>query len=74
MAAFDWIPVGTEVKKMYASYSTCEKFIQDTLLQVNPQERHFYELVLQGRRCKPFIDGMERAARYAEKRDPSFGG
>jgi len=56
MAAFDWIPVGTEVKKMYASYSTCEKFIQDTLLQVNPQERHFYELVLQGRRCKPFID------------------
>jgi hypothetical protein len=52
MAAFDWIPMGTEVKKMYASYSICEKFIQDTLLQVNPQERHFYELVLQERRCR----------------------
>jgi hypothetical protein len=56
MVAFDWIPIGTDIKKMYASYSTCEKFIQDTLLRVNPQHRHFYELILPGKRCKPFMD------------------
>jgi hypothetical protein len=56
MVAYDWIPIGTEVKKMYASYSTCDRFIQDTLLKIHPQDRHFYELVQDGKRCKPYLD------------------
>ncbi len=56
MAAYDWVPTGSEVKKMYASYSCCENFIQDTLFKVNAKGRHFYELVQNGRRCKPYLD------------------
>jgi hypothetical protein len=54
--AYDWIPTGSKVKKMYASYSKCETFIDDTLFKINSQDRHFYELVRHGRRCKPYLD------------------
>ena len=56
LVACDWIPTGSEVKKMYASYAKCENFIQDTLVKVIPQDRHFYELVQGGRHCKPYLD------------------
>ena len=41
---------------MYASYSRCENFIQDNLFKINPEGRHFYELVQNGRHCKPYLD------------------
>jgi hypothetical protein len=56
MVAYDWIPTGSKVKKMYASYSRCENFVGDTLFKIDSEGRHFYELVRHGRRCKPYLD------------------
>jgi hypothetical protein len=56
-AAFDYIPFGHDrVVKMFASYATWEDFVTGTLLKADPQDRHFYEVIPEGKPCKLYLD------------------
>jgi hypothetical protein len=57
MAAFDYMPSGHDrVVKMFASFPSWQDFVTSTLLQVDPQSRHFYEVILEGKPCKLYLD------------------
>ena len=56
-AAFDYIPSRYgKVIKMFASFPSWENFVTGTLLKADPQNRHFYEIIPEGRPCKFYLD------------------
>ena len=56
-AAFDYIPFGyNRVVKMFASFPSWEDFVTGTLLKADPQNRYFYEVILEGKPCKFYLD------------------
>lgn len=54
MVAFDYSASDGRVVKMYASYPTCEDFVNDTLLKT--ERKHFYELIPEEMPCKLYLD------------------
>jgi len=65
MVAFDYLEQKPGIK-MYASYPGCEDFLRNTLYKT--EDRHFYELITEGKPCKLYLDVEWEGPEDPEKR------
>jgi hypothetical protein len=65
MVAFDYL-VDRPGFKMYASYPGYEDFLRNTLYKT--EDRHFYELIQEGKPCKLYLDVEWKGPEDPEKR------
>lgn len=65
MVAFDYLEEKPAIK-MYASYPRCEDFLRNTLHKT--EDRHFYELIPEGKPCKLYLDVEWEGPEDPEKR------
>ncbi len=65
MVALDYLEQKPGIK-MYASYPGCEDFLRNTLYKT--EDRHFYELIPEGKPCKLYLDVEWEGPEDPEKR------